>query len=52
MLGVTAVADTLENALEKAYEGVFCVCFDNAYFRRDIGRRALEAGGIQPGQGV
>ncbi len=52
VLGVTAVADTLENALEKAYEGVFCVCFDNAYFRRDIGRRALEAGGIQPGQGV
>ncbi len=43
VLGVTAVADKLEDALEKAYEGVFCIDFDNKYFRRDIGKRALAA---------
>jgi phosphoribosylamine--glycine ligase len=43
VLGVTAVADTLEEALDEAYKKVKLVRFDNAYYRRDIGKRALEA---------
>ncbi len=43
VLGVTETADTLEKAIEKAYETVKTVSFDNAYFRNDIGKRALMA---------
>ena len=43
VLGVTAVADTLEKAVEKAYDGVKKVHFGNAYYRLDIGARALAA---------
>ena len=45
VLGVTAVADTLSEALGKAYEGVGKVHFENAYYRHDIGSRALMAKG-------
>ena len=44
VLGVTAVADTLQAAVDKAYEEVKKVRFANAYYRRDIGARALAAG--------
>ncbi|MBD5560692.1 MAG: phosphoribosylamine--glycine ligase [Clostridia bacterium] len=43
VLGVTAVADTLEEAVQKAYGLAEQVRFEGAYMRRDIGRRALEA---------
>ena len=43
VLGVTAVADTLPQALQDAYERVERIHFDNAYYRRDIGKRALAA---------
>ena len=43
VLGVTETADTLEKAIEKAYETVKTVSFDNAYYRNDIGKRALMA---------
>ena len=43
VLGVTAVADTLEEAIADAYENVKKVSFDNAYYRTDIGQRALKA---------
>ncbi len=43
VLGVTAVDATLENAIALAYKKVEGVSFDNAYFRNDIGRRALMA---------
>ena len=42
VLGVTATADTLHEALEKAYEKVNYVKFENAYYRKDIGKKALE----------
>jgi len=41
VLGVTETADTLENAVNKAYETVNEVKFGNAYYRKDIGKRAL-----------
>ncbi len=42
VLGVTETADTLENAVDKAYETVKTVNFENAYYRHDIGKKALE----------
>ncbi len=43
VLGVTAVADTLPEAMEAAYRKVDTIHFDNAYYRRDIGQKALMA---------
>ena len=43
VLGVTATADTLENALSAAYKKVENVKFDNAFYRKDIGKKALMA---------
>lgn len=42
VLGVTSVADTLEEAIEVAYKNVQKVDFEKAYYRKDIGKRALE----------
>ena len=41
--GTTAVADTLEDAVKEAYRLAQGVCFEGAYRRSDIGRRALQA---------
>jgi phosphoribosylamine--glycine ligase len=43
VLGVVATADSLSGAIEKAYAQVEKVHFDNAYYRHDIGARALRA---------
>ncbi len=42
VLGVTETAPTLKEAIAKSYETVKQVSFDNAYYRNDIGKRALE----------
>ncbi len=44
VLGVTAKAQTLDQAIDRAYDMVHSIHFDNAYYRRDIGLRALQAG--------
>ncbi len=44
VLGATATAENLETAIKKAYELVDKIKFDNAYYRHDIGARALKAG--------
>ena len=44
VLGATAVADTLEEAIAASYEMVKQIHFDNAFYRSDIGQRALNAG--------
>ena len=44
VLGATAVADTLENAINGAYKMVETIHFDNAYYRHDIGAKAMKAG--------
>lgn len=44
VLGVCATADNLQAALKKAYENVKKVHFENAYYRTDIGKKALEYG--------
>jgi len=43
VLGVTELADSLENAIKKAYADVSEISFENAYFRKDIGARAIAA---------
>ncbi len=55
VLGVTAAAETLPEALRLAYEAMGKIHFDGIYFRHDIGHRAL--GGVgkvgvsgQPGE--
>ena len=44
VLGATAVADSLASAITKAYDMVRTIHFENAYYRNDIGQRALQAG--------
>lgn len=43
VLGVTATAETLPQALETAYAGVKTISFQDAHYRNDIGQRALKA---------
>ncbi len=43
VLGVTAIADSLKEAVDASYGMVKRIHFDNAYYRSDIGKRALEA---------
>jgi phosphoribosylamine---glycine ligase len=43
VLGVTAAADSLGEALSRAYEAMGEIQFEGMYYRRDIGHRALGA---------
>ena len=45
VLGVTATAKDLKTAIDKAYEKVDNIHFENAFYRKDIGQRALKAYG-------
>ena len=45
VLGLTAVRDSLGEAIEAAYALTEHVHFENAFFRRDIGARAMKAFG-------
>ena len=42
VLGVTATANNLSDAIKFAYDKVNYVHFDNAYYRKDIGKKAME----------
>jgi phosphoribosylamine--glycine ligase len=42
VLGVTAAAGSLEEALGRAYQGMAEIDFDGMYYRKDIGHRALK----------
>ena len=44
VLGVTSVADSLAEAIDASYEKVGKIAFEGAYYRHDIGKRALAAG--------
>ena len=43
VLGYTAVADSLEEAIQESYKAVEQIDFGNKYYRHDIGARALQA---------
>ncbi len=45
VLGVTAVGENIRASIDRAYEATGRIQFENAYFRRDIGHRALERAG-------
>lgn len=44
VLGVTGTGDTLPDAIAAAYQAVDQISFENAFWRKDIGARALKAG--------
>jgi phosphoribosylamine--glycine ligase len=41
VLGVTAVGDTLQQAVEKSYAAVGKISYQNKYYRTDIAKKAL-----------
>ncbi|HZG38154.1 MAG TPA: phosphoribosylamine--glycine ligase [Nodosilinea sp.] len=41
VLGVTGLGETFEAAIANAYAALDKICFDNMYFRRDIGYRVM-----------
>ena len=43
VLGTTAIGDSLEEAIEKAYKATKQINLENGYYRNDIGQRALAA---------
>ena len=43
VLGVTARAPRLQDAIARAYEAISHISFEEMYFRKDIGARALKA---------
>ena len=43
VLGATAIAETLEDAIKNSYDMVSKIKFENAYYRTDIGNKALMA---------
>ena len=45
VLGVTAAAPSLQEALNLAYEAMGKIHFDGIYYRHDIGYRALKKSG-------
>jgi phosphoribosylamine--glycine ligase len=48
VLGVTALGETFEEAIAKAYAGMNCIQFEGMYYRRDIGNR-IASSGFWPG---
>ena len=42
VLGVTALGDTIKEAIKLSYEAVKKITFDGMQFRKDIGKKALE----------
>ena len=43
VLSVVSLSDTLEGAVDKAYKAMESIHFDGMFYRKDIGKRALEA---------
>ncbi len=44
VLGVTALGDTVQGAIDRAYQGVSAISWDGVHYRKDIGRKALAKG--------
>ena len=45
VLGVTAVDDDIRKAIERGYRAVEKIRWEGAYYRTDIGKRALQREG-------
>jgi phosphoribosylamine--glycine ligase len=42
VLGITAIAQDIKTAVNKAYENVKLISFENMYYRKDIAKKAIE----------
>ncbi len=52
VLGVTALGDNVEKAIEKAYQAVAKISWQNAHYRKDIGLKALRRFQVKPQVGI
>ena len=52
VLGVTALGDTVELAIKKAYQAVAKINWPNVHYRRDIGKKALVRMQSRPRVGI
>lgn len=52
VLGVTSLGQTVKRAIEKAYEACEKISFNNHFYRKDIGAKALNRLSIPPRVGV
>lgn len=52
VLGVTALGDSVEKAIEKAYRAVAKISWKDVQFRSDIGRKALDRMETPPAVGI
>ncbi|CCK79155.1 phosphoribosylamine--glycine ligase [Desulfobacula toluolica] len=52
VLGVTSLGQTVKRAIEKAYEACEKISFNNHFYRKDIGAKALQRLSIPPQVGV
>ncbi len=41
VLGVSAVGETLQESLDRAYQAAALICFEGVHYRKDIGKKAL-----------
>lgn len=44
VLNITAIGETFEEAIAKAYAAIDCIQFEGMYYRRDIGHRVVSTG--------
>jgi phosphoribosylamine--glycine ligase len=47
VLGITALGNTLQEAIVQAYQAVACISWSGCQFRRDIGAKALRRAAIE-----
>jgi phosphoribosylamine--glycine ligase len=52
VLGVTALGDTVAQAIDKAYQAVAKIHWDGVHVRKDIGRKALRRYQVKPQVGI
>ncbi|MFW5636575.1 MAG: phosphoribosylamine--glycine ligase [Thermodesulfobacteriota bacterium] len=52
VLGVTAIDDTVEKAIDTAYQAVSQIDWPEVHYRKDIGRKALKRFGTAPKVGI
>ena len=48
VIGVTALGDTVEKAIKRAYAAVAKISWEGVFYRKDIGGKALKRVGVKP----
>ena len=52
VLGVTAIGDTVEKSIKTAYKAAAKITWDKAFYRKDIGQKALDRLNTKPQVGI